>query len=63
MALSFVVRFGFFVMALAGIERERGTREKRLERVLSKGKKNDGGVAVLRGLGPNMHFRDLIGQF
>ena len=50
-------------MALAGIERGRGTREKRLERVLSKGKKNDGGVAVFRGLGPNIHFRDLIGQF
>ena len=50
-------------MALAGIERGRGTKEKRLERVLSEGKKNDRGVMVLRGLGPNMHFRDLIGQF
>ena len=50
-------------MALAGIERGRGTGEKRLERVLSEGKKNDEGVTVLRGLGPNMHFRDLIGQF
>ena len=50
-------------MALAWIERGRGTREKRLERVLSEGKKNDGGVTVLRGLGPNMYFRDLIGQF
>ena len=41
-----------------------GLKEKEeLERVLSKGKKNDGGVAVFRGLGPNMHFRDLIGQF
>ena len=34
-------------MALARIERGRGTREKRLERVLSEGKKNDGWVAVL----------------
>ena len=50
-------------MALAGIERGKGTIEKRLERVLSEGKKNDGGVKVLRGLGPNMYFRDLIGQF
>ena len=50
-------------MTLAGTERERGTRQKRLERALSKGKKNDGGVAMLSGLGPNMHFRDLIGQF
>ena len=50
-------------MALAGIERGRGTREKRLERVLSEGKKNDGEVMMLRGLGPNMYFRDLIGQF
>ena len=50
-------------MALVGIERGRRTREKRLERVLSEGKKNDGGVMVLRGLGPNMYFRDLIGQF
>ena len=50
-------------MALAGIERGRGTREKRLERVLSEGKKNDGVVTVFSGLGPNMHFRDLIGQF
>ena len=50
-------------MALAGIERGKGTREKRLESVLSEGKKNDGGVTVLRGLGPNMHFRDLIAQF
>ena len=50
-------------MALAGIERGRGTREKSRERVLSEGKKNDRGVTVLRGLGPNMHFRDLIGQF
>ena len=50
-------------MALAGIERGKGTREKRLERVLSEGKKNDGGVTVLWGLGPNMHFKDLIGQF
>ena len=50
-------------MALAGIERGRGTKEKRLERVLSEGKKNDGGVTVLRGLGPNMFFRDLNGQF
>ena len=58
-----MVRFGFFVMALAGIEIGRGTREKRRERVLSEGKKNDGGVTVLRGLGPKMHFRDLIGQF
>ena len=41
-----------------------GLKEKEeLERVLSKGKKNDGRVAVLRGLGRNMHFRDLIGQF
>ena len=50
-------------MALAGIEIGRGTREKRRERVLSSGRKNDGGVTVLGGLGPNMHFRDLIGQF
>ena len=50
-------------MALAGIERGKGTRQKRLERVLSEGKKNDEGVTVLRGLGPNMYFRDLIGQF
>ena len=50
-------------MALAGIERGKGTREKRLERALSEGKKNDGGVMVLRGLGPNMHFKDLVGQF
>ena len=50
-------------MALAGIERGRGTREKSRERVLSEGKKNDRGVTVLRGLGPNMHFRNLIGQF
>ena len=50
-------------MALAGIERGKGTREKRLERALSEGKKTDGGVTVLRGLGPKMHFRDLIGQF
>ena len=35
-------------MALARIERVRGTKEKRLERVLSEGKKNDGGVKVLR---------------
>ena len=48
-------------MALAGIEKGKGTREKRLERALSEGKKNDGGVTVLMGLGPNMHFRDLIG--
>ena len=48
-------------MALAGIERGKGTRRKRLERVLSEGKKNEGGVTVLMGLGPNMHFRDLIG--
>ena len=34
-------------MALARIERGRGTREKRLERVLSEGKKNDGWVTVL----------------
>ena len=52
-----------FVVALAGIERGKGTREKRLERALSEGKKNDGGVTMLRGLGPNMNFRDLIGQF
>ena len=58
-----MVRFGFFVMALAGIEIGRGTREKRLECVLSEGKKNVRGVTVLRGLGPNMHFRSLIGQF
>ena len=50
-------------MAWAGIEKGRGTREKRRERVLSEGKKNDGGVTVFRGLGPNMHFKDLIGQF
>ena len=50
-------------MALARIERGRGTGEKRLERVLSEGKKNDGGVTVLRGLGPNIYFRDLIGRF
>ena len=50
-------------MALAGIERGKGTRRKRLERVLSEGKKNDGGVTVLRGLGPNMYFIDVIGQF
>ena len=50
-------------MALAGIERGRGTRERRLERVLSEGKKIDGRVMVLRGLGPNMYFKDLIGQF
>ena len=37
-------------MALAGIERGRGTREKRLERVLSEGKKNDEGVTILRVL-------------
>ena len=48
-------------MALAGIERGKGTREKRLEIVLGEGKKNNGGVTVLRGLGLNMHFRDLIG--
>ena len=34
-------------MALARIERGRGSREKRLERVLSEGKKNDGWVTVL----------------
>ena len=50
-------------MALAGIERGIGAREKKLERVLSEGKKNDCGVMVLSGLGPNMYFRDLIGQF
>ena len=50
-------------MALVGFERGSGTKEKRLKRVLSEGKKNDGGVMVLRGLGPKMHFRDLIGQF
>ena len=50
-------------MALAGIDKGRGTKEKRRGRVLSEGKKSDGGVMVLRGLGPNMHFRDLIGQF
>ena len=50
-------------MALAGIERGKGTKKKRPERVMSEGKKNDGGVMVLRGLDPNMHFRDLIGQF
>ena len=50
-------------MALAGIERGKGTIEKRLERVLCEGTKNDGGVTVLRGLGPNIYFRDLIGQF
>ena len=50
-------------MALAGIERGRGTREKRLERVLSEGKKNEGGVTVLRVLGTNMSFGDLIAQF
>ena len=50
-------------MALAGIDRGKGTREKRLERALSEGKKNDGGVTVFRGLGPNMHFRDLTGKF
>ena len=50
-------------MALAGIERGKGTIEKRLERVLSEGNKNDGGVTVLRGLGPNMYFIDVIGQF
>ena len=50
-------------MALARIERRKGAREKRLERVPSEGKKNDEGVMVLRGLGPNMYFRDLIGQF
>ena len=39
-------------MALAGIERGRGTREKRLERLLtsSEGKKNDEGVTILRVL-------------
>ena len=50
-------------MALAGIDKGRGTREKRRGRVLSEGKKSDRGVTVLRVLGPNMHFRDLIGQF
>ena len=50
-------------MTLDWIERGRGTKEKRLERVLNEGKKNDGGVMVLRGLGPNMYFRGLIGQF
>ena len=55
--------WGFFLMALAGIERGKGTIEKRLERVLCEGTKNDGGVTVLRGLGPNIYFRDLIGQF
>ena len=46
-------------MALAGIDRGRGTREKSRERVLSEEKKNDRGVTVLRGLGPNMQLRDL----
>ena len=41
---------GFFVMALAGIERGRGTREKRLERILSEGKKNDGGFNGVKGI-------------
>ena len=50
-------------MTLAGIERGRGAREKSLESVLSEGKKNDGGVMVLRVLGTNMSFRDLMGQF
>ena len=50
-------------MALAGFERGRGTKEKRLKRVMSEGKKIEGRVTVLRGLGPNMYFRDLIGQF
>ena len=50
-------------MALAGIEKGSGTRGNRRERVLTEGKKNDGGVTVFRGLGSNMHFRDLIGQF
>ena len=41
-----------------------GLKEKEeLERVLSKGTKNDGGVTVLWGLGPNMYFIDVIGQF
>ena len=50
-------------MTLAGIERGRGTKEKRLERVLSEGMKKNRGVTVLRVLGRNMHFRDLIGKF
>ena len=50
-------------MALAGIDKGRGNGEKRRERVLSEGKKNDRVVTVLRGIGPNMQFRDLIGQF
>ena len=61
--LSFVVRFGFFCYGLAGIERGRGPREKRLERVPSEGKKNDGWVTVLRVLRTSMPFRDLMGQF
>ena len=40
----------FFVMALAGIERGRGSREKRPERGLSEGKKYDKGVTILRVL-------------
>ena len=36
-------------MALAGIERGRGTREKRL-RILSEGKKNDGGFNGVKGI-------------
>ena len=50
-------------MALAGIERGKGTRDKRLERVPSEGKKNDGGITVLRILETIMSFRDLMGQF
>ena len=50
-------------MALAEIVKGSGTREKSRESVLSEGKKNVRGVTVLRGLGPNMHFRSLIGQF
>ena len=40
----------FFVMDLAGIERGRGSREKRPERVLGEGKKYDKGVTILRVL-------------
>ena len=50
-------------MALAGIERGRGTREKRPERVLSEGKKNDGGGNGVKDVRANMSFRDLIVQF
>ena len=37
-------------MALAGIERGRGTREKKLQRILSEGKKIDGGFNGVKGI-------------